>query len=85
MPKERMMSMMKPADLRPGQELRFHSTVEVPCACGQLVRVGSMSTMDGADLGPVVAHEMPFCEDFDRLEPLEFLQWLRVKKGMADA
>lgn len=46
------------------------------CSCGQKVH----SFNEQGTFGLI--HEEPICEPFERMEPLEFVTWLRKKKGL---
>ncbi len=54
---------------------RSKSFVETICVCGQQVFAGTLKDGD-----PAIIHKLPMCSDFDRLEPDDFLAWLRHHK-----
>jgi hypothetical protein len=39
-----------------------------------------MATADPSEVRPAVAHEPPICAEFDRLEPDEFLKYVRQSR-----
>jgi len=62
----------------PGDEVRFDRKqpyVETTCMCGAVVIAGTLTTGYSS-----VIHRLPMCPEFDRLEPDDFLTWLRTKK-----
>ena len=62
----------------PGDKVSFDPEqpyVETTCMCGAIVIAGSMTNGQQA-----VIHKQPMCPEFDRLEPQDFLVWLRTKK-----
>lgn len=64
------------------EEFNFSPTVDVACRCGGKVRIGSSTgsavpRMDDGAPTPVALHSMPTCKDFDKLDLLSFMRWLR--------
>ncbi len=71
---------MSDSKFKPGMHAAFRQPSRFNCVCGGEVVGGELTTG-----GWALTHTMPICEDFARLGPIEFLQWLRVEKGMGDA
>ncbi len=46
------------------------------CACGRRIYADAEQC--------AVVHELPYCEKFLRLEPLEFLRYVRRSRGLPD-
>ncbi|KKK48904.1 hypothetical protein LCGC14_3140460 [marine sediment metagenome] len=67
----------------------IHAQLEFECPCGAKVVVGSEShdTPEGIPEGsPVILHVMPMCEEYRKLEPDEYLRWVRLTiDGRRDA
>ena len=55
------------------EALEDHIDFDCPF-CGEPVRAGSNPDGEGA-----VLHRMPMCEQFDKLDPFEFLQAVRSR------
>ena len=48
------------------------------CVCGRPIGMGYLVQK------PVVVHEMPFCEAFEIMGPIDFLTYVRKAKGLKD-
>jgi hypothetical protein len=58
-----------------GTPLEVDITLRVPCRCGHgVVTVGKIEGLGRH----IVLHEEPRCHTFERLEPLDFLRWIRT-------
>jgi hypothetical protein len=51
--------------------------VTAQCPCGGQYTAGSLSNGDAA-----VLHSIPYCENFDKLEPIEFMRVSRLGGAM---
>lgn len=58
----------------PSEDLEFQNLGL--CICGQQIGINYETQC--------VAHFEPRCAEYNRMEPLEFLQWVRKKKGIPD-
>jgi hypothetical protein len=47
------------------------------CACGRKI-YASKEPM-------AVAHELPYCKEFEELEPLEFVKFVRLSRGIGES
>jgi hypothetical protein len=51
----------------------FEPELRAPCTCGRQLIIGKA----GADGQRVLLHAMPFCDDFEYLEPADYLEKVR--------
>lgn len=62
-----------------GTKFTVDVTFTFLCRCGQTVRVGYVCEPISADGRPgVVLHVDPRCGQFQRLNPLDFVRWVRT-------
>lgn len=54
-----------------GDKFMFSESTRTTCKCGLMVRLGE------ADGEPCAIHEMPFCPEFQRLDLVAYMRWLR--------
>lgn len=66
----------------PGTEMEFDTEVEGPCPCGGTFTVGE-AKKGGEKVGAVV-HSIPFCEEFAKLGPGEYLTFVRRSFGLPE-
>lgn len=59
----------------PPRSAKFESLGKCPCG-------GDIAASSGAR--PAVAHSIPYCLEFKRLEPTEFLAYVRRSRGIPD-
>lgn len=64
------------------EAFQFEESVEMLCPCGKLVRIGratgsAIPSMDDGGTTPTALHAVPHCKDFERLDLLSYMRWLR--------
>lgn len=65
---------MSPGEERP---LPFRCEFTTQCRCTEYIQIGySQPDNDGHDV-PTIMHPLPLCWEFETLETLAYLRWLR--------
>ena len=56
-----------------GDRFTFSTTTETVCHCGGKVKIGRVDDGDQT----MALHSMPPCKEFERLDLLSYMRWLR--------
>lgn len=61
-----------------GVDVEIEGACRVHCLCGGEVDVGTAAFAAG-DL-EVLVHSVPHCKEFEVMEPVDFIRWLRTER-----
>lgn len=63
--------------LKPGMQVTMMPLGK--CACGQ-----DISASTNFEPVPAVAHALPYCKEFEQMDPVDFLTYVRRSRGIPD-
>ncbi len=55
------------------EKIELRPVLNFNCPCGQPVTVANDDKSDT----PCILHGQPMCDDFERLDPVSYLRWIR--------
>ena len=61
------------------ERFSFDSDLDARCRCGGTVHVGRATSSGTGELDntEILLHSMPPCKEFERLDPISYMRWLR--------